>query len=627
MKSESNHYRMFTRRAALLAGAQGLLGATLVGRMYYLGVMQSGQYQMLAEDNRVSLRLLPPVRGEIFDRFGVPLASNRQDYRVFLIPEQAHDVTETLKRLGRVIALSESDVARIMRQIKRQREFLPVTVAQNLDWNAFARLNVQAPDLPGIQPDSGLTRYYPHDAAASPLIGYVGAASEEELDGDPLLSLPGFKIGKRGIEKAFDSTLRGKAGSTRVEVNAYGRVIRELGRTAPESGDAIALTIDMELQRYVNQRLGEESAAAIVMSTRTGEIMAYGSTPTYDPNDFTFGISRENWLALLRDPRKPLIDKCLSGQYPPGSTIKPIVALAALEDELIDPEETVYCPGKYTLGDRTFHCWRERGHGRVNLVEAISGSCDVYFYRLAQKVGIDRMGAMLHAFGLGETFAFELPGQARGLVPGPGWKLSTTGERWHTGETLVVGIGQGALLATPLQMVTATARIANGGLPVRPTVVRNLQAGDASDRAMGPRLAIKSDHFRLVQRGMEGVLERGGTAYLSRLRMEGVAMAGKTGTAQVQRISEQERETGLVDNEDKPWNERDHAWFIAYAPTDQPQYAVCVLVEHGGGGSKTAAPIARDIMARTIELDPINRIPADLATIADGPATPPAERG
>lgn len=607
MDPEAPRYRTFSRRAALLGGAQGLLFTLLAGRLYYLGVIESDQYEMLAEDNRVSIRLLAPPRGEIRDRNGKLIASNRQDYRVFLIPEQAPDIQATLARLGRIISLGERDLERILNTVARQRDFLPVTVAEDLSWPDFAAINVAAPDLPGISPDAGLTRWYPHGGVASQLIGYVGSPSEADLDGDPLLTLPGFRVGKAGLEKAFDRQLRGTAGSSRVEVNAYGRIVRELGRAPGDPGANLDLTLDIELQKEVTARLGEDSAGAIVMDIHSGDIYAYASTPSYDPNDFNLGISRENWQALLVDPRKPLVDKCITGQYPPGSTIKPVVALAALAEGVIDPEETVFCNGKHRYGDNVWHCWRRRGHGHMTMQQAISRSCDVYFYTIAQRMGIMPIATWLSRFGLGETFDLPVDGQSAGLVPTPAWSRAVRGQPWVGGETLNVGIGQGALLATPLQLAVLTARLANGGRAVTPRVVR--PTGDLAPILGGmdaPRLDVRGDHLQIMQRSMEMVMEPRGTAWTSRLDMDGMRMAGKTGTAQVRRITTEQREQEIKQSS-LPWRDRHHAWFIAYAPSAAPRYAVSVLIEHGGGGASAAAPVARDIMAATLRRDPATR--------------------
>jgi len=626
MDSKESHRKVFTRRAALLAGAQGLAMAVLGGRLYYLGVLESEQYEMLAEENRISIRLLAPPRGTIVDRFGADIATNRQDYRVFLIPEQAKSVHETLQRLGRIIRIDERDRLRIERQIAKQRGFLPVTVAEGLDWPSFAEINVATPTLPGIQPDAGLTRWYPDGPSASQVVGYVGVPDPEDVGEDPLLRVPGFKVGKRGIERAFDRVLRGGPGSARVEVNASGRVIRELARVEGEKGGAVSLTLDMALQRAASERLGEEAAGVVVLDVYSGEVYVHASTPSYDPNVFSSGISRENWRALLEDPRKPLVDKCLSGQYPPGSTFKMVVALAALHHGVVEPDETTYCGGTYRLGDNVWHCWRERGHGNLALVDAIARSCDIYFYTIARRLGIERIAAFARDFGLGETFGLEVGGESAGLVPSPAWKRAVTGQPWLGGETLNVGIGQGQLLATPMQLAVMTARIANGGRQVTPHLVRSVGGQRAPVQAVWPVLQIDDGDLALVRRGMEKVLEPRGTAYLSRLEVDGQRMAGKTGTSQVRRITAAQR-AAKIEQQALPWKERHHAWFVAYAPMDAPRYAACILIEHGGGGASAAAPVARDIMAEVLRRDPARRPPADRPLTAEAdPAPEPEDR-
>ncbi len=619
MTQQMSRYKTFTRRAALLAGAQGLLATALAGRLYYLGVIEADQYEMLAEDNRISIRLLAPRRGEIVDRYGEAIATNRQDYRVFLIPEQAHDIRETLVSLGQIIELNARDHQRIERQISRQRSFLPVTVAQGLSWEDFARLNVETPELPGIQPDSGLTRWYPDAATASQVVGYVGTASEDDLDGDPLLSIPGFKVGKSGLESTFDRQLRGRAGSRRVEVNAYGRTIRELARTEGLAGDDVTLTLDMGLQRAIAERVGEEAAGVVVMDVEAGDIYGYVSSPAYDPNVFNHGISRENWQALLQDPRKPLVDKCVSGQYPPGSTFKMVVALAALHHGIIGPKKTIYCNGRHRLGDNVWHCWRRGGHGAMDMEAALAQSCDVYFYQIALELGIERIASWAERFGLGEVFDLGVGGEAKGLVPTPGWKFATTGQRWVGGETLNVGIGQGALLATPLQLAVMTSRLANGGHMVVPRLVHAIGTVPFPQNPVWPKLDIDSGHLAIIRRGMEKVMEQRGTAYGSRLNIDGVTMAGKTGTSQVRRITQAHRDSN-VQQADLPWKERHHALFVAYAPADKPRYAVSVLIEHGGGGSSAAAPVGRDVMAEVLKRDPANRPAIDLRLAHNRPA-------
>lgn len=608
----------------MLGGFQGLLSTALIGRLYYLGVIESGQYKMLAEENRVSLRFLAPERGEIFDRAGRPLATNRRDYRIFLVPEQTSDVEATLNSLGQMIALSDDQTRRLLERIRRQRSFQPVSVAENLDWQTFAKVNVASIKLPGVQPDAGRTRFYPEGRATSHVVGYVGPVTKEDVTDDPIFRIPGVKIGRAGLEAAFDLALRGQAGTSRFEVNAYGRVVRELTRQEGEVGETLTLTIDLELQKYVVERLAEESAAAVVMDVENGDILVQASTPAFDSNQFNLGFSQEDWQALVRDPRKPLINKCLAGQYPPGSTFKMIVALAALEAGVVSSSETVLCTGEHELGNRIFHCWKENGHGRLSMTDGIGQSCDIYFYTIARRVGIAKIAAMARRFGLGEAHAIGLGGQAKGLVPDKGWKMANYGERWQVGETLIIGIGQGALLTTPLQLALMTARIANGGKQIRPRLVQALGTEPLPPHR-GPEMGINQRHLDLVRTGMIKTMKAGGTAFGSRIVNRGYRMAGKTGTSQVRRITAAEREAGLKTLGQRPWKERDHALFVGYVPIDSPKYAVAVLVEHGGGGSSVAAPIARDILDKTMEIDPAGTVPAPVASL--GAIKPGSSKG
>lgn len=607
--TDNARFKTFSRRAAVLGGAQLLVFGGLASRMYYLQVLKSSEYQMLAEENRVNMRLLAPLRGEIVDRFGTVLASNRQNFRVLLIPEQTPDIEQTLTKLERVVPLSENQWKRVLRDARRSPAFLPITVSENLSWQQFAQVNIHEPDLPGIEPDVGETRHYPHGQALAHVVGYVAAVSENDLeDEDPLLKLPGFRIGKSGLERRLDSELRGAAGASHVEVNAYGRVIRELSKDPGTPGSRVVLTLDMDLQKYATERLAEEAAAAVVMDIHTGDVLASVSTPAYDPNDFNVGLSQTTWDGLIENPYKPLVNKTIAGQYPPGSTFKMIVAAAAVEHKVMRPNERIHCTGKTTLGNHEFHCWKRRGHGYVDMRHAIMHSCNTYFYEAAKRLGIDRINEMAHRFGLGEAYDYEVPGEKSGLVPSRGWKRATTGAPWQQGETLIAGVGQGYLLATPLQLAVMTSRLANGGHAVKPRLVRSV-GEEIMERQAAPSMGISQAALAVVRDGMNMVSNvPGGTAYRSRLTEPGMQLAGKTGSAQVRRISREERESGVLTNEELEWKQREHALFVAFAPVQDPRYAVSVVVEHGSSGSRTAAPIARDIMKLVLERDPSNRL-------------------
>jgi penicillin-binding protein 2 len=609
-RRDNDLQRVFTRRALLLGTAQlGLFGA-LAARLYYLQVMESDKYALLAEENRISMRLLPPRRGRVLDRFGHELASNRRNYRVLIVAEQARNVDATLEALSNLIQVDDGQKQRVKREIERRRKFVPVVVAENLSWDDFAKINLHSPDLPGVQLDVGETRDYPYGPMFSHVVGYVGAVAENELGDDPLLELPGFRIGKSGVEKVYDERLRGRAGHSEIEVNAYGRAIRELRRNNGQPGDDIVLTIDADLQRFAMERFGEESGAAAVLDIHTGDILALVSNPGYDPNWFNVGITQAQWRQLNGDKYKPLINKAIQGQYPPGSTFKMLVGLAALEAGTVTPDTRVFCPGHMEFGNNTFHCWKKGGHGTMNLVSAIEESCDVYFYEAARRTGVDKVAEMAKRLGLGEPTGVDLTGERRGLIPTRAWKQAVLGQPWAQGENLVIGIGQGYVTTTPLQLAVMAARLANGGYAVSPRIVREDSAlGPATDPRLAaqrwPHVGLKREHLDQVLEGMIRVTSPPrGTAAGARITLAQYAMAGKTGSSQVRRISRQERETRVRKNEEKPWEERDHALFVAYAPIQAPRYACAVIVEHGGSGSKAAAPIARDIMLETQRLDP-----------------------
>ena len=608
-REDSTLYKVFSRRAAILGGVKFTLFGLLVGRMYQLQVLESDRYKLLADENRINMHLLPPPRGRILDRFGAPMAVNRENYRVLLVVEQADDVAESLATLAKIIPITERDRRRIAREIKRRRNFVPVTVRENLDWSEVAKIEVHAPDLPGILIDVGQSREYPLGARAAHLIGYVAAVSERELTGEPLLELPGFRIGKSGVEKTYDLSLRGKAGNSQMEVNAVGRVIRELSRQEGQPGADLSLTIDRELQSFAIDRLrGEQSAAAVVMDIHGGEVLALASEPGFDPNAFNYGLSTEQWRGIVGDPRSPLTNKAISGQYAPGSVFKMMVVLAALESGVLGTDHRVFCRGFTRLGNAKFHCWKKYGHGWMDMYAGVQQSCDVYFYDVARRVGVDRIAAMARRFGLGSKSGIDLPNEKPGFMPTRDWKRATIGVPWQLGETLIAGIGQGFVLTTPLQLAVMVARLANGGKAVTPHLMRSIAAGQKVERHRAekfPSLGISKSSLDFVTGAMNAVTNsRRGTAYRARIKDEAMRMAGKSGTSQVRRITKYERETRVLKNKERPWRDRDHALFVAFAPVHAPRYAAAVVVEHGGGGSSVAAPILRDLLIETQKRDP-----------------------
>ncbi|HEY9163704.1 MAG TPA: penicillin-binding protein 2, partial [Magnetovibrio sp.] len=443
-------------------------------------------------------------------------------------------------------------------------------------------------------------RHYTYGLETAHVLGYVASVSEKDVTGDPLMELPGFRIGKSGLEKTYDLALRGSGGSSQVEVNAVGRVIRELNRQEGQPGAELRLTIDLELQRYTTERLGDNSAAVVVLDVHSGEVLAMVSNPSFDPNAFNTGLSQAEWESLVSNPKAPLTNKAIAGQYAPGSTYKPAVALAALEKGVITQDTKVHCGGSTKLGNAEFHCWKRGGHGTLDLAGALEHSCDVFFYEVARRTGIERIAAMSRRLGMGTPLGVDLPGERAGLVPSNEWKLGAVGTSWQLGETLIAGIGQGYILATPMQLAVMTARIVNGGRAVKPRLTMDM-VGEAGVQPFptteAKPLGIAPDHLAQVWRGMENVVNSPtGTAFGSRIKDPRYRMAGKTGTVQVRRITKAERETGVLKNEQLPWRERDHALFVGYAPFENPRYAVSVVVEHGGGGSSVAAPIARDVL-------------------------------
>jgi penicillin-binding protein 2 len=605
MDNENARQRVFSRRLALIAGLKIAGLGALGGRLYYLQVTESDKYATLAEDNRINMRLLAPVRGLIVDRAGVSLAANEQNFRAVVVPERAGDIETALKRFAQFVPLTETDLRRIVREIGRRPSFMAATVRENLSWEEVSLVELNAPDLPGFSIDEGQIRTYPFAAVMSHVIGYVGRVSESELNGDPVLSLPGFRIGKGGIERQHEAALRGAGGRQRLEVNALGRVIRELDGDVGQQGREIQLTIDIGLQGYAMQRLAQErSAAAVVIDTVSGEIYAMASSPSFDPNLFTRGISAEIWEELLSDPAAPLTNKTITGQYAPGSTFKMMTLLAGLDSGAIDANFRAFCPGHLDLGSHRFHCWRRGGHGTVGIVDSLKHSCDVFYYELSKRVGIDRIAAMARIFGLGGRLGLDLPSERPGLIPDRQWKRANYNKAWLPGETLNASIGQGYVLATPLQLAVMAARIASG-YAVQPHLTRQIEGQPPARDKFAP-LPLHAEHLALARKGMEAVMGVGGTAYQARITEAGMAMAGKTGTAQVRRITMAERNSGVRKNEDLPWNRRDHALFVAYAPVGNPRYACAVVVEHGGGGSTVAGPIARDIMIDCQRRDPAN---------------------
>ncbi len=596
---ESN--RTLNRRTLMLGGAMAAMVAVLGVRMRYLQVDQADEFKLLAEENRINIRLIPPERGLIQDRNGKIIAGNEQNYRVVITREAAGDVDLVMRRLAAIIPMTAEEMQASIDEVNALSAFVPVTVAERLSWDDFSKVAVNAPALPGVVPEVGQSRRYPLDADFAHVVGYVGPVSDKDLEGlatpDPLLRIPKFQIGKIGVERWMEDTLRGEAGTKRIEVNSAGRVMRELERQEGDPGTDIRLTIDADIQNFAQARLGTESAAAVVIDITNGDIICIASSPSFDPNLFVRGISHADYNVLMENDHRPLANKTVSGAYPPGSTFKMVTALAALEAGVATADTKVSCPGYIEFGDRRFHCWKRAGHGTVALERSLSESCDVYYYEIAQKVGIDKIADMGRRLGLGQKFDLPMSAIAEGNMPDKAWKMERHKQDWRIGDTINASIGQGYVLSSPLQLAVMTARIASGR-QVMPRLVRMVRDQEVPIPA-APPLDIPPEHLAAVRKGMYEVVNgEKGTAKSSRVVDPTMVFAGKTGTSQVRNITAAERAAGVIANEDLPWNRRDHALFVGYAPYDAPRYAISVVVEHGGGGSTAAAPIARDIILR-----------------------------
>jgi len=602
-RDSADSARRITRRALLLGGAQLAFGGVLAMRMRYMQVDQADEFRLLAEENRVKVRLLPPARGEMFDRNGAVIAKNEPSYRIVLVPEDAGDVEQVIARLANLIELDPDELAKARKEISQNAPFRPVTLADRVSWEAISRVAVNAPALPGITPEVGLSRQYPLGPDMAHVAGYVGPVSDYDLSKidapDQLLLIPRFQIGKVGVEAKLEDSLRGKAGNKQVEVNSAGREMRELNRREGQPGANLQLTIDHRLQNYVQARLGRESAAAVVIDCESGDILCAASAPSFDPNLFVRGISVKDYRDLTENKYRPLANKAVQGLYPPGSTFKMVTVLAALEAGEVTPDETVYCPGHMEISNRRFHCWKRAGHGQVDLLTSLRESCDVYFYDLALRVGIEKISEMARKLGLGERYDIPMSAVARGRAPTKDWKLETYGQDWVVGDTVNASIGQGYVLASPIQLAVMTARMATGRA-LAPRLVKSID-GVEQPMPSDAELDVNPEHLRLVRRAMYSVSNhRKGTAYGSRIIEDELRLAGKTGTSQVRNITAEERRRGVTRNEDLPWERRDHALFVNFAPYKDPKFAVAVVVEHGGGGSTAAAPIARDITLQAL---------------------------
>lgn len=571
----------FSRRATVIGGLQIGVGVLLAGRMAYISIAENERYKLLSESNRVNLTLVPPRRGWLVDRNGKPIANNKTDFRVDIIPDRLRDKEKTVATLARLLALDSESLERINKELEQASSFQPVQVATGLDWEQYAAVSVRLPDLPGVSPRQGFSRNYPTGPAIGHLVGYVGIASAEDYkeNPDPILITPGYKIGKDGLEKIFEDRLQGKPGAKRVEVTARGKIVRELNTHPDIPGKPLQLTLDIDLQEYAARRLGSESGSVVVLDTHSGDILAMASMPSFDPNSFSDGISTVEWGMLSEDDHVPLRNKILKGLYPPGSTVKPMHAMAFLEAG-VQPTDSIICGGGRRIGNRFFHCWGN--HGQVDMAKGIYQSCDSYFYHFAQEVGFAKVANYAKLLGMGQEFPLPVSSQFYGTVPSPDWLEKKYKRKWQPYDTVNSSIGQGYYLANPLQLAVMAARLATG---------RKLMPHLLIDRTRkpAPSLGFTDDHIAYVRAAMSEVVNGRGTAGRARLPIDNVLMAGKTGTAQVVSLSVSNGKRSA------PWKYRDHGLFICFAPFDNPRYACSVVIEHGGG-SGAAYPVARDVL-------------------------------
>ena len=609
---------VITRRTAVLGfGAIGVFGV-LAARLYQLQVLQAENYKTLSDNNRFNFNMLMPERGEIRDRFGKALARNVQNFRLVMIPERTAEIGKTLDRVSRISFLSPGQRERIEKDIQQNPKFVPILVKDNIDWETFSALNMRLHALPGIVSEAGQGRAYPRNGVFSHVLGYIGRAGSKDIeaDNDPLLKQPTFRIGKTGVEAAEEKILRGASGRLKVEVNARGRIVREWPdpTTRATAGKDVWLTLDAELQEFAAKQFatedeGDDSGGVCVIDIITGELRALLSMPTFDANLFVSGLTQSDMDRMNSDPKRPQYNKAIAGGYPPASTFKMAVMLAALETNLINPAKRVYCSGKTQLGNRTFHCWKRRGHGQMDMRDALKHSCDTYFYEISQIIGIDAIANVARRLGLGKSYDISIGGGISGIVPDGDWKQQRLGTGWRMGDTLNASIGQGFVLATPLQLAIMTARIAN----TIDAVVPQLVIGQTLPKF--EPLDFDPAHLAYVRDAMWAVTsEPGGTAYRHHpfgmdASVNGMQLAGKTGTGQVRGISAAERISGIRKNEKLPWKLRDHSIFVGFAPFDRPRFAIGTIVEHGGSGAKRAADISRAVLGEALRRDGMAETP------------------
>ena len=608
---------IINRRMFIIGAAKVLIFVGIIGRLFSLQINENKKYLTLSDKNRIREWKLPPTRGNIVDYFGNIIAGNLKVYQLHIIPEQVENFNYLLNRLKFLLQLSEKKISNILKSKKKLKPWESIIVSENLSWSQFVKVNNYLYDLVGVKPVMTISRNYPFNDIYTHVLGYVSQPNENDILQNQIIQerfVPGMKVGKLGLEKTLENHLIGTNDIQRYEVNAYGKRINHLEYQKGKQGSKIRLTVDTEVQKLSAKLLAGQAGSISVMDIYTGEVVAMYSSPSYDPNLFLFGISKDEWELIRNNPLKPLINKTLSGLYSPGSTIKPIVALSALENNIINPNFKVKCTGKTELYGQTFHCWKEKGHGFVSLNNAMKQSCDTYFYEIARLLGVDRLKITAKKFGLGEKVLGDyFENEKKGLFPNTSWKKNNLGKGWVLGETLITGIGQGYTQTTPLQLCLMTAQIANGGYSIKPKIIVNndpLSFEEAKKNMkeqslinFNTQLFKDEKNIKIVQEAMfSSTNEIGGTSYRSRIDNPKYQFAGKTGTAQVKRISKRERELDLKIDQ-IPYNDRDHALYVAYGPYENPRYALSIIVEHGGSGSKAAAPMAKKLFKLIIDRD------------------------
>ena len=602
-----NKSRLITRRMFILSSLKIAVFIGIICRLFYLQISENIKWRSLSDKNRLREWKMPPQRGIIEDYFGEKIAKNSQVFQLHMIPEDVPNLEELFFRLSKIIDFNERQKSNLIKRLKKRKPWEPIIISDNLSWSEFSRLNLFLHETPGIKPVVSIARKYIEDGSFSHIIGYVSAVSVKDLENSALLrkiNIPGLKTGKNGLEKSLNEDMIGKPGLQRFEVNAYGKRIKELKFVEGTAGKNYRTTLDIDVQKFTSELLKDKSGSICVMDIYTGDIIAMVSSPTFDANKFVHGIDTKDWQDLINDDKKPLINKSIAGLYPPGSTIKPLVALSALENDVISPNTTTECKGVIELYGHTYHCWKEKGHGFLRLREGIKQSCDIYFYEVARRLGVDRLAETANKFGLGNKVLDILDEERTGLVPSTKWKLKNIGRGWLLGETLLAGIGQGYFQVTPIQLCLMTAQLANGGYKIKPKIIYNEQAlqstTDASREQFG-QLYRNQENVKFVLDAQFGATnEPMGTSYRSRHVKPEYIFAGKTGTSQIRSITAEEREL-KIKQKDLPYKRRDHALFTAFAPYKNPRYAFSVVIEHGGAGSSAAAPLAKKVIKKVLD--------------------------